>query len=268
MKRARPRLSRAWAVDHQDVRGDVRVQFLVVGVGVVAGVLVHPPAVTHADPQIAEEPAPRLARPAASEHLAVGQVVGHQGRLAVHQREEGGHRELPPAVTEHEECSPARRRQCDDQPEPCRVVTGAAPHQSRLGDAPGQPGEVTSGAGITGRTGGCHGRGHGLCGNRHTVESRRARLCGTASQIPIRTGGLPQGHPGWCHHISPVTWVFPEDDGPAPHTGSGRSDFRPAYRPATGEESEEVREGRSPQVCRGPCAGRAGRIAGRRRALV
>src|SRR6185312_6865913 len=76
--------------------GDVRVEVVVVGVVVVAGVLVHPPAVAHTDGEVPGQPPGELARPPGAKHLAVGQVVSHQPDLGEGDGKENGGHQLPP----------------------------------------------------------------------------------------------------------------------------------------------------------------------------
>src|SRR5215216_8023147 len=86
---------------------DVGVQVLVVGVGVVGVVLVHPPVEAHPDQQVGVDQADQVVGPAGAEQLAVAGVVADEGQLGEHHREVGGRQQLPPGGHEDEEDSPS-----------------------------------------------------------------------------------------------------------------------------------------------------------------
>ncbi|CAM5643803.1 hypothetical protein STENM223S_02291 [Streptomyces tendae] len=128
---------------HEDVGIDVGIEALGVGVGVVTGVLVLPPAVPHPD-QCPGGPPGHLAGAAAAEHLPVGHVMGDQGHLPVEDRHEDGDHQRPPRGPDERERGPADGVEARHRGDPCRVVAGTASQQSGFRDLPGQPGEVAA----------------------------------------------------------------------------------------------------------------------------
>jgi hypothetical protein len=89
-------LQRLLLCPHQSAGPHVRVFVFVVGVGVVASVLVHPPAVAEAGGQVAGDEAGHLTRSARAEHLAVACVVAEERHLRGGHGEEYAHEQLPP----------------------------------------------------------------------------------------------------------------------------------------------------------------------------
>lgn len=210
---------------HQDVRGDIGVQFLMIGIGVVAGVLVHPPAVAHAYAEVAEQPSPDLAVPAPPEDLPVGQVVRHQGDLPEHHGQKCGHGQLPPGVAEREEGSPARSEQPDHETEPYRVVTGAPLQQTGFAHALGQPCEIAAGTGVgraRTRVGG-PGRHGGIRGSRHAENSGDGRPPRRSLPATLWIRGLPHVASGGFPPGARVTW----------HLVLRAADHRPRTRAST-----------------------------------
>ncbi|CAM5249514.1 hypothetical protein SCHAM137S_05568 [Streptomyces chartreusis] len=127
----------------QQVGVEVRVEFLVIGVGVVAGVFVVPPPVAHSDPGTGD-PAGHLAGPAPPEHLTVGPVMREQGDLAEGNGQEGGDRQCPPTGA-HEREAPPAHAQPGHERDPQRAIAGAASQQAGSSDLSRQSGEVTAG---------------------------------------------------------------------------------------------------------------------------
>jgi hypothetical protein len=95
----------------QHLGGHVGVEVVVVRVVVVAGVLVHPPAVAHADAEVAGEAPGDLAGALGAEHLPVGQVVGDQRQLGERHGQQDGHGDVPPGGPDQEEGRPAAGHQ-------------------------------------------------------------------------------------------------------------------------------------------------------------
>jgi hypothetical protein len=91
---------------------DVGVVVLVVGVGVVAGVLVHPGRVAEADHAAVPE-ADDVVGPAVAEDLLVPGVVPDEGQLREHHGEEHRQEQLPPRVAQVDERHPAARERED-----------------------------------------------------------------------------------------------------------------------------------------------------------
>src|SRR5260370_24639095 len=75
---------------------DVRVEVDVIGVAVMAIVLLHPPAVAHAEQQVGRDQADESVLPSRDEHLAVSRVVKLEAELAAHDAESRGRKGLRP----------------------------------------------------------------------------------------------------------------------------------------------------------------------------
>jgi hypothetical protein len=101
---------------------------------VVAGVLVHPPAVAHADAEVASEQAGDLAGPPAAEDLPVRDVMRHEGELREDDRQARCHDQLVPRVADRGERHPTGDVQAGDQSDPREVVARSASHEAGCGD--------------------------------------------------------------------------------------------------------------------------------------
>src|SRR5690554_1300601 len=71
-----------------------------VGVGVVAGVLVHPPLVADTHHGVGEDTSHGVVRGARGKNLPMRSFVGNERHLGEDDTESGGDKELEPAVTE------------------------------------------------------------------------------------------------------------------------------------------------------------------------
>jgi hypothetical protein len=142
-------------------RTDVEVGVLVlgVGVGVVAVVFVDPPAVAQPDGQIAVQQADQVVGPLGPEDLPVPGVVADERDLGERHRQERGHRELPPRVTQQHEARPTRGQQSTGRGNLGQVVDGSPVEQASGLDLAHQVGEVTAACRrrgvVCGRTGKC-----------------------------------------------------------------------------------------------------------------
>ena len=124
---------------------DVWVEVVVVGVVVVTGVLIHPPAVAHPDREVSGDPSGELAGALGAEHLAVCQVVRHERDLSERDGKEHGRHQLPPGRADEEKRGPTAEEHERDDTQPCDVVGGPALHQPLAADPASQHGEVAAG---------------------------------------------------------------------------------------------------------------------------
>ena len=92
--------------DDSDV--DVRVEVLVVGIAVMPVVLVHPPAVAHAEQPVAGHDPDHGVDATAGKHLSVPRVVELEAELAGHESQERGQEDRGPD-TVHEGQQPQAR---------------------------------------------------------------------------------------------------------------------------------------------------------------
>ena len=132
--------------------------------GVVAAVLVHPPAIAQPDPEVARQQAERVGAPAGPEHLLVAGVVAEEAELGEHHAEEHRRQQLPPGGSDEHEGDPAGQAEGDRDGDLERVVARAPAQQPRRLDPPRQLGVVAAlltrrrwchgGAEITGNVGG------------------------------------------------------------------------------------------------------------------
>ncbi|MBB6421588.1 hypothetical protein HDC93_007221 [Streptomyces sp. AK010] len=111
----------------ENVRRDVRVLSLVIGIRVMPGVLVHPPPVAHAQQQVGDQQSPCLTGPPPGKDLMVGEVVGSQSELAEDHGQSDGDKQLTPTVPQREKRADAPREGEGDQPESDRVIHRTAP---------------------------------------------------------------------------------------------------------------------------------------------
>jgi hypothetical protein len=82
---------------------DVGVLADLVGIGVVPGVLIHPPGVADADEHRGQYPADPVVRRPGSQDLAVRGLVAEEGELGEDQPERAGDQQLQPRVAQQDE---------------------------------------------------------------------------------------------------------------------------------------------------------------------
>ena len=115
-----------------------------VGVGVVAVVLAHPPPVAQPDGQIAVHQTDQVVGPLGPEDLPVAGVMAEEPDLGEHERQEAGHRELPPRVADQYEACPRRGEKPAGHGDLRRVVAGPPLQQAGGLDSAHQFGEVAA----------------------------------------------------------------------------------------------------------------------------
>ena len=123
---------------------DVRILFLLVRVGVVAVVLVDPPAVAEPDGQVAVHQPDDVVGALGPEYLLVSGVVADEADLREHTREEDGHHELPPRIAQQDEDRPAGDQQCAGGGDACHVVARPFVQQPGVLDPAQQLGVVAT----------------------------------------------------------------------------------------------------------------------------
>jgi hypothetical protein len=95
-------------------------------VGVVAVVLVDPPAVTQPDAEVGVQHADEIVGFPGAEDLAMTRVVADETDLREQHREERGSEHLPPRLADHNERGPRTRKQHDDGGDAGSVETAAS----------------------------------------------------------------------------------------------------------------------------------------------
>jgi hypothetical protein len=124
----------------------------VVGVGVVAVVLLDPPAVAQPDQQVRAEDAQQVVVASGAEHLPMACVVAEEAELDEHDRQERRDHQLPPRRPEPDEHRPTRREQRHGEGDPCPVVAEAPIQQPFRTHQPQQLGVLTAPPGKGRRT--------------------------------------------------------------------------------------------------------------------
>jgi hypothetical protein len=126
--------------DHREL--DVGVDAELVGVGVMTGVLVLPPAVAHADEQVADDQADPVVPSAGPEDLAVGRIVTEERDLGEEHGEPHGREHLPPGIADPDEDRDRAGEHDRNGRELGPVVAVAPPHEAGALDDPGEVREV------------------------------------------------------------------------------------------------------------------------------
>ena len=107
-------------------------------------VLIHPPAVTQPDEQIAGEHPDRVVAAARTTHLLVAAVMAEERHLGEHHPHRRGHDHLVPGPAHHGEYPPQCGERQPGHGDPRRVVTTATIQQPRGTHLPAQAGEITT----------------------------------------------------------------------------------------------------------------------------
>jgi hypothetical protein len=119
---------------------DVGVQVFVVGVGVVAVVLGHPPVEAHPAEQVGVQQADPVVGPPGPEDLPVPGVVADEGDLGEDDRQEGSRGQLPPRLPDDGEGDPPGGQQGQVETDPGPIPAPPAVQQAGLLDLPRQLG--------------------------------------------------------------------------------------------------------------------------------
>ena len=130
--------------EHDATGDDVRITADVIGVGVVAVVLLDPPAVAQPDQQVRAHQAQQVVVAPGTEHLPMACVVAEEAELDEHDRQERRDHQLPPRRPEQGEHRPPHRKQRHGEGDPGTVVAGAPIQQPGRTHQPGQLGVVTA----------------------------------------------------------------------------------------------------------------------------
>jgi hypothetical protein len=107
--------------------------------GVMAVVLVDPPAVAQADDEVRQHEPGRVVGPLRAEDLPMARVMPDESHLGEQHREDRSHQELPPRFADREEGAGRRDGHGGRHCHPDRVVTAPPPEQTGLLDLPGEP---------------------------------------------------------------------------------------------------------------------------------
>ncbi len=143
----------------QRLHSDVGIGALGIGIRVMAVVLAHPVPEAEADAEVAQQEAEPTAERLGCADLPMARVVAEEAHLGEHDRQEHGHRDLPPGIADQEEGGPPSGQQRQGRHDPDGIPPGFALHQARLLHQPGQLGVITAARRRGGRTGrrGCRG---------------------------------------------------------------------------------------------------------------
>jgi hypothetical protein len=129
--------------EDQVLAADVGVEFLLVGVGVMAVVLVHPPAECQPDGQVAGDQSDQLVGAPGPEDLPMPGIVDQETHVGEDDRKVYGRGQLPPGGAQHDERRPAGDQAHGQDRDLRRVVARPPVQQARLPHLGHQIGVVT-----------------------------------------------------------------------------------------------------------------------------